>query len=241
MYCSWHLTALSWSIKPPVCIQDDRNPFKNYRFSAFWLRSKCSICSYQLNIWYGLHSRSRILNWFLTDWIHGWACSPGPAGCHGIALPPWAASFFPQVKPSFAYCCLRKINPVYPNPCWVRNFSTNKPLSSFERLNLKNLLFYFYPIMPHFYHWKKNIYMNFILRCSIISRDTFSKRCHLSSYLPGSEDTVISKAVPSGRDFSIALRGGWSLRFPLMWGTREHNLWELGTAFALSPYQSPVW
>ena len=22
-----------------------------YRFSAFWLRSKCSICSYQLNIW----------------------------------------------------------------------------------------------------------------------------------------------------------------------------------------------
>lgn len=23
-----------------------------YRFSAFWLRSKCSICSYQLNLWY---------------------------------------------------------------------------------------------------------------------------------------------------------------------------------------------
>ena len=63
-----------------------------YRFSAFWLRSKCSICSYQLNIWYGLHSRSRILNWFLTDWDQGWACSPGPAGCHGIALLPWVAS-----------------------------------------------------------------------------------------------------------------------------------------------------
>ena len=55
------------------------------------------------------------------------------------------------------------------------------------------------------------------------------------TYLPGSEDTVISKAVPSGRDSSIALRESWSLRFPLMWGTREHNLWELGTAFALSP------
>ena len=37
-----------------------------HRFSAFWLRSKCSICSYQLNIWYGLHCRSRILNWFLN-------------------------------------------------------------------------------------------------------------------------------------------------------------------------------
>jgi hypothetical protein len=30
-----------------------------YRFSAFWLRSKCSICSYQLNIWYGSHVLSR--------------------------------------------------------------------------------------------------------------------------------------------------------------------------------------
>ena len=36
-----------------------------YRFSAFWLRSKCSICSYQLNIWYENHVFSSILNWFL--------------------------------------------------------------------------------------------------------------------------------------------------------------------------------
>ena len=36
-----------------------------YRFSAFWLRSKCSICSYQLNIWYGNHVFPSILNWFL--------------------------------------------------------------------------------------------------------------------------------------------------------------------------------
>ena len=65
---------------------------RRHRFSAFWLRSKCSICSYQLNIWYGLHSRSRILNWFLTDWVHGWACSPESAGCHGLALHPCVAS-----------------------------------------------------------------------------------------------------------------------------------------------------
>ena len=37
-----------------------------YRFSAFWLRSKCSICSYQLNIWYEVHRTSSILNWFLA-------------------------------------------------------------------------------------------------------------------------------------------------------------------------------
>ena len=61
------------------------------------------------------------------------------------------------------------------------------------------------------------------------------KNEHFQAYLPGSKDTVISKAVPSGRDFTIALRWSWSLRFPQMWGTREHNLWELGTAFALSP------
>ena len=74
---------------------------RGHRFSAFWLRSKCSICSYQLNIWYGLHSRSRILNWFLTDWAYGWACSPGPAGRHGIALPPWVASSFLWIKPNY--------------------------------------------------------------------------------------------------------------------------------------------
>ena len=37
-----------------------------YRFSAFWLRSKCSICSYQLNIWYGDHVSPSILNSFLS-------------------------------------------------------------------------------------------------------------------------------------------------------------------------------
>ena len=42
----------------------DRPPW-TYRFSAFWLRSKCSICSYQLNIWYGRHVLPSILNWFL--------------------------------------------------------------------------------------------------------------------------------------------------------------------------------
>ena len=40
-------------------------PATSHRFSAFWLRSKCSICSYQLNIWYGGHVSPSILNWFL--------------------------------------------------------------------------------------------------------------------------------------------------------------------------------
>ena len=59
-----------------------------YRFSAFWLRSKCSICSYQLNIWYDPHAGSTILNWFLDHGEVLGACSTFAADRPGIALPP---------------------------------------------------------------------------------------------------------------------------------------------------------
>ena len=57
-----------------------------YRFSAFWLRSKCSICSYQLNIWYASYMEARILNWFLD-----------PGGRPGLARTP------PRVDPVLQY------------------------------------------------------------------------------------------------------------------------------------------
>ena len=59
-----------------------------YRFSAFWLRSKCSICSYQLNIWYDPHVGSTILNWFLDHGEVLGACSTFAADRPGIAVPP---------------------------------------------------------------------------------------------------------------------------------------------------------
>lgn len=62
-----------------------------YRFSAFWLRSKCSICSYQLNIWYVVHRTTRILNWFLEIGGVLGACSTTAAGWPGIAVPPGSA------------------------------------------------------------------------------------------------------------------------------------------------------
>ena len=62
-----------------------------YRFSAFWLRSKCSICSYQLNIWYGPHCGSRILNWFLNIGGALSACTASSTGRPGIAVPPGLA------------------------------------------------------------------------------------------------------------------------------------------------------
>ena len=62
-----------------------------HRFSAFWLRSKCSICSYQLNIWYGPHCGSRILNWFLNRGGALSACTASSTGRPGIAVPPGLA------------------------------------------------------------------------------------------------------------------------------------------------------
>jgi len=46
----------------------------HYRFSAFWLRSKCSICSYQLNIWCESHVFSSMLIWFLNGDRFSSAC-----------------------------------------------------------------------------------------------------------------------------------------------------------------------
>jgi len=71
-------------------IKGSRTIFR-YRFSAFWLRSKCSICSYQLNIWYVPHRGTSILNWFLALGEDAGACSDFPTGWPGIAVPPGSA------------------------------------------------------------------------------------------------------------------------------------------------------
>ena len=66
-------------------------PLKSYRFSAFWLRSKCSICSYQLNIWYVPHVGTSILNWFLQLGEMLGACTALATSWPGIAVPPGSA------------------------------------------------------------------------------------------------------------------------------------------------------
>ena len=54
----------------------------------FWLRSKCSICSYQLNIWYATHRVASILNLFFAAGEVLEACSNFATGRPGIAVPP---------------------------------------------------------------------------------------------------------------------------------------------------------
>ncbi len=73
-----------------------------HRFSAFWLRSKCSICSYQLNIWYVLYMSTSILNWFLPLGEMPSACTALATGGPGIAVPPGSAhsSIWRRIKPN---------------------------------------------------------------------------------------------------------------------------------------------
>ena len=68
MYKKWNtLRSIKnvWTGRTLLSIHIRVNLCPLYRFSAFWLRSKCSICSYQLNIWYEDHVSSSILNGFL--------------------------------------------------------------------------------------------------------------------------------------------------------------------------------
>jgi len=76
-------------------VEVSSRPCWRYRFSAFWLRSKCSICSYQLNIWYVPHWGTSILNWFLELGEKAGACSALATGWPGIAVPPGTAHFPP--------------------------------------------------------------------------------------------------------------------------------------------------
>ena len=83
-----------------------------HRFSAFWLRSKCSICSYQLNIWYEGHVPSSILNWFLKgDGMSG-ACSGSITSWPCIAVPQGSAHF-PIIALIFYYNIERKLLTIY--------------------------------------------------------------------------------------------------------------------------------
>ena len=87
-----------------ILIQLKDQQILSYRFSAFWLRSKCSICSYQLNIWYEDHVSSSILNLFLQgDGMSG-ACSGSIKSWPSIAVPLGLAHFPTKKKCDRSFC-----------------------------------------------------------------------------------------------------------------------------------------
>ena len=68
----------------------------NLSLLGLMAKIKCSICSYQFNIWYAGHSLAHILIWFLAFGQGSEACLTLTTGCLGIALQPSAAHFHTQ-------------------------------------------------------------------------------------------------------------------------------------------------
>ena len=83
-----------------------------YRFSAFWLRSKCSICSYQLNIWYEVHRTSSILNWFLDGDGVSVACY-GSIKCWPCIAVPQGSAHFPTNYLSLCFICFHGLRSAF--------------------------------------------------------------------------------------------------------------------------------
>lgn len=120
-----------------------------YRFSAFWLRSKCSICSYQLNIWYDPHVGSTILIWFLDYGEVLGACSTFAADRPGIAVPPGSVhSLRGAIKLWYVmelyrsslvhlqeYLCTRLVTTLLSRISTVLQYLRERSTSSREKLN----------------------------------------------------------------------------------------------------------
>ena len=87
IYISSLYSVLLCNAKRPI------QTLHRHRFSAFWLRSKCSICSYQLNIWYEDHVSSSILIWFLPGETRSVACNAGFTSWPCIAVSQGSAHF----------------------------------------------------------------------------------------------------------------------------------------------------
>ena len=83
-----------------------------YRFSAFWLRSRCSICSYQLNIWYEVHRTSSILNWFLDGDGVSVACY-GSIKCWPCIAVPQGSAHFPTNYLSLCFICFHGLRSAF--------------------------------------------------------------------------------------------------------------------------------
>ena len=122
-----HLLTLNWP---------------RYRFSAFWLRSKCSICSYQLNIWYEVHRTSSILNWFLAGDEVSVACYGFVACRPCIAVPQGFWHTSPINNNNFEWClyCFTLIIISGSFAC-IGSYETNKTIQSVWPSNQ------FYPLL----------------------------------------------------------------------------------------------
>ena len=71
--------------------RDSSRVSANLSLLGLMAKIKCSICSYQFNIWYAGHSSAHILIWFLAFGQGSEVYLTLTTGCLGIALQPSAA------------------------------------------------------------------------------------------------------------------------------------------------------
>ena len=111
-----------------------------HRFSAFWLRSKCSICSYQLNIWYGHHVWPQDVK---LIFVRGWRFRSLLRLCHRLA---WHCSIARSSPyPSFT-CELCSVNILRSSwGLWLcRRHLSGETIVFWQIPQLRNLAWIFY-------------------------------------------------------------------------------------------------
>ena len=89
-----HIARVCLSIPVRLCSAP------RHRFSAFWLRSECSICSIQINTWIIPIWNIRV-NWIFEGWRVLGACFHPAAGCPGIAVQSVTASLPPRGEQNY--------------------------------------------------------------------------------------------------------------------------------------------
>ena len=99
----WPIAGMFENRCPIECGQSiiPRAPFLQKYSSSSLLgllaKIKCSICSYQFNLWYAVHSTAHRLFWFLASGQGHGVYPTLTTGCLGLAL-----------QPSAAHLCIKK-------------------------------------------------------------------------------------------------------------------------------------
>ena len=103
---------------------------------------KCSICSYQFNIWYAGHRPAHILIWFLAFGQGSEACFTLTTGCLGMALQPSAAHYLTKkIELSLAKVLYKSymyhLTTIFPDTPGTSAFNFNFSLISRSQLTQK--------------------------------------------------------------------------------------------------------
>jgi len=159
---------------------------------------KCSICSYQFNIWYAGHSPAHILIWFLAFGQGSEVYLTLTTGCLGVALQSSAAHSHTN---NWTLCL----------PLAVARTSVHPYACTYTRV-------------PCIFRSLKGIFINHKYYIVLRSRDFKFRLIELHTYLTGKLSSITEEFLPEWGP-RIALRLGWPLRLLQVLVTRPYNFW----------------